>query len=354
VAGGGGQIFFTLSVGMGTLQTYASYLSTKDDIALSGIATAATNETVEVVLGGSIAIPAAVAFFGVAGAMEVAQSGSFNLGFVACPSSSSRCRSGRCSGRCGSGSSSSRDHLVGGHGHAHRGLLPRGVRLQARDGGVGRGRRGAGVRLLTILWFEHGVLWDWDFWAGDFGLVVMATIEIILFMWIFKPENAWASIHQGADIRIPSIYKFVMTFVTPLYLLVILTWWGIERAIPTLMLEGATPGSETYLNMSRLILLGIVVFFWWRSAWRGSATATTTAWASPRWKTRIWGPPPERRPSDERRRTDLHAGELDLRARPHPLVVRADPERKKHFDPDGTGPASPPERGAAEDRAPRR
>lgn len=46
-----GQIFFTLSVGMGTLQTYASYLSSKDDIALSGLATAATNETAEVVLG---------------------------------------------------------------------------------------------------------------------------------------------------------------------------------------------------------------------------------------------------------------------------------------------------------------
>ena len=37
------------------------------------------------VLGGSIAIPAAVAFFGVAGAMQVAQSGSFNIGFVSMP-----------------------------------------------------------------------------------------------------------------------------------------------------------------------------------------------------------------------------------------------------------------------------
>ena len=33
-------------------------------------------------------------------------------------------------------------------------------------------------------------------------LVVFAVIETILFMWIFKPENAWRSIHQGADIRI--------------------------------------------------------------------------------------------------------------------------------------------------------
>jgi SNF family Na+-dependent transporter len=257
-----GQIFFTLSVGMGTLQTYASYLSTKDDIALSGIATAATNETVEVVLGGSIAIPAAVAFFGVAGAMEVAQSGSFNLGFVSMPIVFQSMPFGQMFGAmwfgllffAGITSSVAMGTPIVAFFREEFGYKREKVAWAV--GGVA-----LAFGLLTILWFEHGVLWDWDFWAGDFGLVVMATIEIILFMWIFKPENAWASIHQGADIRIPSVYKFVMTFVTPLYLLVILTWWGIERAIPTLMLEGATPGSETYLNLSRLVLLGIIVFF---------------------------------------------------------------------------------------------
>ena len=257
-----GQIFFTLSVGMGTLQTYASYLSTKDDIALSGIATAATNETVEVVLGGSIAIPAAVAFFGVAGAMEVAQSGSFNLGFVSMPIVFQSMPFGQVFGAMWFGLlffAGITSSVAMGTPIVAFFREEFGYRRETVAWAVGAVALAFG--LLTILWFEHGVLWDWDFWAGDFGLVVMATIEIILFMWIFKPENAWASIHQGADIRIPSIYKFVMTFVTPLYLLVILTWWGIERAIPTLMLEGATPGSETYLNLSRLVLLGIVVFF---------------------------------------------------------------------------------------------
>ncbi|MBN1115217.1 MAG: sodium:calcium symporter, partial [Oligoflexia bacterium] len=46
-----GQIFFTLSVGFGAIQTYSSYLMHDDDIALSGLATASTNEFVEVVLG---------------------------------------------------------------------------------------------------------------------------------------------------------------------------------------------------------------------------------------------------------------------------------------------------------------
>ena len=56
-----GQVFFTLSVGMTTLHTYASYLKSKDDIALSGLATASINEFAEVILGGTIAIPIAVA-----------------------------------------------------------------------------------------------------------------------------------------------------------------------------------------------------------------------------------------------------------------------------------------------------
>jgi len=80
-----GQIFFTLSVGMDAPQSYASYLTQKDDLVLSGLATAATNETADVVLGGSIAIPAAVVFFGVAGALQVASSGSFKIGFATMP-----------------------------------------------------------------------------------------------------------------------------------------------------------------------------------------------------------------------------------------------------------------------------
>ncbi|MCJ1883107.1 hypothetical protein LNY03_28770, partial [Pseudomonas nitroreducens] len=34
-----GQIFFTLSLGMGIIQNYASYLGPEDDVALSGLAT---------------------------------------------------------------------------------------------------------------------------------------------------------------------------------------------------------------------------------------------------------------------------------------------------------------------------
>lgn len=264
-----GQIFFTLSVGMGTLQTYASYLSSKDDIALSGLATAATNETAEVVLGGSIAIPAAVAFFGVAGAMQVAQSGSFNLGFVSMPIVFQGMPLGQIFGAMWFGllffagitsSVAMATPIVAFFREEF------GYRRETVSWTVGAVAFGFG--LLTIFWYEYGFLWEWDYWAAEFGLAVMAFIEVILFMWVFKPENAWASLHQGADIRIPGMFKFIMTYVTPLYLGIILVWWAVTRAIPILTLQGGVaaggaipPGGEIYVHISRLLIVAIVVFF---------------------------------------------------------------------------------------------
>ncbi|MDQ3388877.1 MAG: sodium-dependent transporter [Gemmatimonadota bacterium] len=264
-----GQIFFTLSVGMGTLNTYASYLSTEDDIVLSGIATASTNETAEVVLGGSIAIPAAVAFFGVAGAMQIAQSGSFNLGFVSMPIVFQGMPFGQMFGAMWFG-------LLFFAGITSSVAMATPIVAFFREefgyrretvswiiGGVAMA-----FGLLTILWFQYGFLWEWDYWAGTFGLAVMAFIEVILFMWIFKPENAWRSIHQGADIRLPGVFRFVMTYVTPVYLGIILIWWGVTQALPILTLAGGAsaggpipPGGEIYVHLSRLIIVGIAVFF---------------------------------------------------------------------------------------------
>ena len=62
-----GQIFFTLSLGMGIIQNYASYLKKDDDIVTSSMTTVSLNEFAEVILGGSIAIPITYAFMGVEG-----------------------------------------------------------------------------------------------------------------------------------------------------------------------------------------------------------------------------------------------------------------------------------------------
>jgi SNF family Na+-dependent transporter len=263
-----GQIFFTLSVGMGSLQAYASYLSTKDDIALNGIATAATNETAEVVLGGTIAIPAAVVFFGVSGAMAVAQSGSFNLGFATMPVVFQQLPAGNLLGFMWfallffAGVTSSVAMLTPIMAFFREEFGFRRESVAWTFGGIC-----LAFGLLHIIWLRHGFLDEWDYWAGTFGLVVFAVIETILFVWVFKPENAWRSIHQGADIRIPAIFKFIMTYVTPLYLLIILVAWGWQDAVPILTNQktagGGPPTTEAapYILISRLILVGFAITF---------------------------------------------------------------------------------------------
>ncbi|MHB1169109.1 MAG: SLC5/6 family protein [Longimicrobiales bacterium] len=266
-----GQIFFTLSVGMGSLQAYASYLSTKDDIALNGIATAATNETAEVVLGGSIAIPAAVVFFGVTGAMAIAQSGSFNLGFATMPVVFQQLPAGNLLGAMWFGL------LFFAGITSSVAMLTPVLAFFREEFGLRRepvaytlGAVAFLFGLMHIGWLEYGVLDEWDYWAGTFGLVVLAMLETIIFIWIFKPENAWRSIHQGADIRIPRAFKFIMTFITPLYLLFILTWWGWQDALPILRMERVAPGSELYVLISRLaiVLFAVVFVVLVRMAWK--------------------------------------------------------------------------------------
>jgi Na+-dependent transporters of the SNF family len=72
-----GQIFFTLSLGMGAIATYASYVKRNEDVVKAGLSTAGLNEFVEVVIGASIAIPAAFAVFGALAVPELAKEGTF-------------------------------------------------------------------------------------------------------------------------------------------------------------------------------------------------------------------------------------------------------------------------------------
>ncbi len=77
-----GQVFYTLSFGQAVILGYASYVRKEQDIALSGISAASVNELAEVGLAGMIIVPAASAFLGVAAA---AGCSTFGLGFNVLP-----------------------------------------------------------------------------------------------------------------------------------------------------------------------------------------------------------------------------------------------------------------------------
>ena len=79
-----GQVFFTMSLGMGIVFCYASYLKPKEDLVLSSLTAGATNGFAEIILGGTIVIPMAVLIAG-NNIEECAKLGTFGLGFQTMP-----------------------------------------------------------------------------------------------------------------------------------------------------------------------------------------------------------------------------------------------------------------------------
>lgn len=219
-----GQIFFSLSVGLGVILTYASYLTEKDDIVLSGLTASSTNEFCEVALGGMITVPAAYIFLGAAG---VVGQGTFGLGFKVLPLVFSNMPAPWFFGFTWffllflAAVTSSLSMLQPGIAFLEEGL------------GLNRKQSVSLLGLLTalgclfVVYFSKDLkaLDTLDFWVGTFLVFVVATILIILFGWVIGIEKGWQDVHKGAAIRIPDVYKLVMKYLCPFYLLSIFSLW---------------------------------------------------------------------------------------------------------------------------------
>ena len=255
-----GQIFFTLSVGFGAIQTYASYLTKKDDIVLSGLGTCSTNAFAEVVLGGSIAIPVTVAFFGIQETQAIAAGGSFDLGFFAMPLIFQKFPLGQCFGTiwffllflAGLTSSVAMAQPL-------MAFLQEEFEIPRKKAAV---LLGILILFLTqpiILFLKYGFLNEMDFWIGTLGLVVFAVIETILFFWVFGAKNAWKELLQGADIKLPRFFYPIMRYVTPFYLMILLAFWFFQDGIGVLTMAGVPAENYAYIWFARFLLTAICV-----------------------------------------------------------------------------------------------
>lgn len=255
-----GQIFFTLSVGFGCIQTYASYLDRKKDVTLNGLTAAISNEVAEVVCGGSIAIPIAVAFFGIVAATEIAHGGSFNLGFQAMPLIFEKIPLGRFFGTLWF-------FLLFIAAITSSVSMVQPVVAFFQDE-FGWSRKKA-VVVMSTAWFlcaqpvifflGHGYLDEMDFWLGTLGVVVFALIETIVFIWIYGPNKAWEEINAGGDLKLPRFFLFVLKYVTPLYLIFILISWGKQDGIRILFMEGVSGEDIPYIMTSRIMMFMMFV-----------------------------------------------------------------------------------------------
>lgn len=222
-----GQIFFTLSVGMGTVHCYSAYVKSKDDIALNAMSAGWMNEFVEVVLGSMIVIPLAAGYFGVEWLKDNAGFGMafrtmpflfeqwgnvlsiitgvmwFGLLFFAGITSSLAM------------------------GTPWMGFLRDEFGWNRAKGALSFGLLVLALGLPTVLIYNFNtngtvnsfVFNEYDYWSGTVSLVIFALLETILFVWVFGITRGWDEINRGSDIRLPNFYKPIMKYITPTLLL---------------------------------------------------------------------------------------------------------------------------------------
>ena len=216
-----GQIFFTLSVGMGTIHCYAAYVSSKDDIALNAMSAGWMNEFVEVCLGSLIVIPIAAGYlgldwvkanagFGMAfqtmpflfenwGPFLAAMAGVFWFGLL---------------------------FFAGITSSLAMGTPWMGFMRDEFQWGREKSAWSFGIITLilglpTVFFYNYGVFDEYDYWAGTVSLVIFALAESVLFAWVFGMDKGWKEITDGADMKVPGIYKFIIKWITPVFLLLV-------------------------------------------------------------------------------------------------------------------------------------
>lgn len=83
---------------------------------------------------------------------------------------------------------------------------------------------------LPVIYFSENavVLSTMDDWIGTVAIYILATIEILVFGWIIGVDQGLEEAHRGANMRIPRFFRFILKYVTPAFLLVILGSWLID------------------------------------------------------------------------------------------------------------------------------
>ena len=257
-----GQIFFSISVGFGIIINYASYVSRKEDVALSGLTAASTNEVFEVGFGGLITLTASFVFLGLSGTIAAVQTGTFGLGFQTLPVVFAQ---------------------MGGLGPAIGAIWFFMLFLAAVTSSISMYQpavafiqealdveRARGTLLMVliclvgsfmVIYFTEGaVFWSTiDFWVGTFLILIMAMVEIICFSWVLGLDIGWNEIHHGAQIQIPRFFRFVMKWVAPVYLLVVLVAFCINNLPSSIAQISQQPMAQLALALIAAVMALLIV-----------------------------------------------------------------------------------------------
>jgi len=210
-----------------------------------------------VVLGGSLAIPLAFAFFGPIATREIAQAGAFDLGFMSMPLVFGHLPLGALLGGLWFG-------LLFFAGITSSVSLAQPAVTFLEDE-LGWSRPKSTITLFGLVFlaiqlviFGPGFLDELDFLSGTAGIVLFAAIEVIIFAWVFGIQRGWAEITSGAEIKVPRVFYYILKYVTPLYLLAVLVGFLIQQGKDVITLANTPPEQLWWKWGARLLMLVLV------------------------------------------------------------------------------------------------
>ena len=206
---------------MGTIHCYSSYLRKRDDIALNAMTAGWMNGFVEIVMGASVVVPIAVGYLGLDWVVENA---GFMMAFKTMPFLFDQW--GPALAVMAGVAWFGLLFIAGitsslAMGTPWMGFMQDEFKWSRNKSAWTLGLLVLLMALPTILFFEYGVFDEYDYWTGTVSLVVFALAEIILFAWVFGIDKGWEEITSGADMKVPFVFKFVIKYITPAFILVI-------------------------------------------------------------------------------------------------------------------------------------
>lgn len=225
-----GQVFFSLSVGFGTVCTYASYVRSNKDVALSSLSANAANAAAEVGLAGMMIIPAAVGLLGVAAA---ATTSLFGLGFNVLPMVFHNMPGGQFFGTL-----FFLLLFIAAVTSAISMLQP-GIAFLEEFWGL---RRIQSITLLGLIitcgtllvaWFTSDLLAldTLDFWFGTISLYLTTGLYLYLFNVVWGTKQGMSELRHGAAIHVPNVVGIIIKWVTPVIMAFIFCAWAFQNIV---------------------------------------------------------------------------------------------------------------------------
>lgn len=264
---GSGQVFFSLSIGMGLICHYASYLKKDDDVVVSSVATVSLNEFAEVILAATIVIPLGYAYLG----NDVLTSAGPSLTFITLPSAFAQM-------------SAPLGNIVGGLWFlllffagftSSMALYSYVSSFVSETMNISKSKASWGIvvaylfiglpiAIETIINKSGATYYldEVDLWIGQYFLLVLGLIEVIIYTRCVSVEHQ-LEINRGALWKVPRWFITVLLrWITPAFLIAVLVFatWERYKSGAFVIISDKQPYGTMWINLGRFMMISMFIF----------------------------------------------------------------------------------------------